>query len=717
MTKQNRPMPFKCTLLGMALAGMVLPQAVAQGAAVAGSAPELREVTVRAAGSGESALSPSVPAERRRLTRIPGGTALALPQQEARLTTLGDALAYQPGVVVQEMFGGIDAPRLGVRGSGIQSHPVKRGLTLLQDGLPINEADGSYISGLLDVRHAAQISIRRGANARSLASESLGGEMDFQSFTGLDGRGRARLEAASFARRAALAAFGGKGNNIDAHVSLGAERHHGFRHHSDGQRKSMQANVGYRGAGGLENRTWLAWTDFDYRIPGPLPPGRVYGDPSQVLGDADTPRDRLLSVYQRNPHRNASQWRIANRLAWGSERLRHELGVWWQRTEAEEQNLTTATRWHGRTAGLQWQTSGQAGKALRWRLAAAWTGGSTERDFHAISPRTGAALQRFGSFDLDAQTAHVSAGADAELAPGWTLTGDLRFSRTRRSVKNRTGPSGMERSWRYATPKIGVIWQATPRLRAFASVSRSHEAPTFYDLVTTSVAASNPARAATALVPLDMQRATTLEAGAQGSFGAEGAGADAMASGAHWQLTLYRSAIRGELIRTVDAAGLQTGTYNYAGGTRHQGLEAGINGRLRLAASAFDWRAAWTWSDFRFRGGPYAGKRIAGVPRHFVQAELLYRAGGWRAGPTLRWQPLDEYVDHANTPGYVQRRYALLGLRGEYRRGPWSIQLQADNLTNRRYASAMVVTDRANPNINLFPGSGRSFSISASYNF
>ena len=73
-----------------------------------------------------------------------GGTALALPQDEGRLTGLRDALGVQPGVIVQDLFGGFDAPRLNVRGSGLQSHPVNRSVTLLLDGLPLNDADGTY---------------------------------------------------------------------------------------------------------------------------------------------------------------------------------------------------------------------------------------------------------------------------------------------------------------------------------------------------------------------------------------------------------------------------------------------------------------------------------------------------------------------------------------------------------------------------------------------
>lgn len=705
---------------GAALAAL-LPVAAAQQAADGGALPG---VTVRAtagAASGDSPLAPSAPRERRRLARIAGGTALALPQDEGRLTGLRDALGVQPGVIVQDLFGGFDAPRLNVRGSGLQSHPVNRGVTLLLDGLPLNDADGTYVSGLADPRNTAQISIRRGANARSPAGESLGGEMDFQSLTGYDGRGLARLQAGSFGRRAWQVALGAASaeSGLDARVSFSGERYRGFRHHSDGQRKSVQANAGWHGAGGLESRLWLGWTDLGYRIAGPLPPGRAYGDPSQVLGDGNTPRDRLLNLYQRNPHRNARQWRAASRTSWGGERLRHELGLWWQHTDVQEQNMVRAALWSARTHGVQWQSFFTPSAAWRWRLAAAWERSDTGRDFHSIQPRTGALLQRFGSFDLMAENARASAGLDVDVAPGWTLTADLRITRSRRNAQSRTSAAAQRQSWRYATPKAGLIWRPRADLRLFANLSRSHEAPTFTDLVTGSVAANNPARAATALARLGMQRATTVEAGAEGRLGGPGQAWDA-----RWQLALYRSAIRGELLRTADASGLQASTRNYAGGTRHQGLEAGMEGRLRLhglpegwPGGAFDWRAAWTWSDYRFRGGPLAGKRIAGAPRHFIQAELLWRAGGWRAGPTLLWQPLNEYVDHANTPGYAQRRYALLGLRAEYRRGPWHVQVRGENLTGRRYVSTFVVADRANPNINLFPGSGRSVTVSVSREF
>src|SRR5690606_40298717 len=49
-----------------------------------------------------------------RLATVPGGTNLVSLRESTKLTTLSDALNYQPGVIVQEFFGGLDQPRLNV---------------------------------------------------------------------------------------------------------------------------------------------------------------------------------------------------------------------------------------------------------------------------------------------------------------------------------------------------------------------------------------------------------------------------------------------------------------------------------------------------------------------------------------------------------------------------------------------------------------------------
>ena len=522
------------------------------------------------------------------------------------------------------------------------------------------------------------------------------------------------MEGGSFGRQGLQAAAGGVGERLDGRVSVSRDRFDGYRHHSASGRESVQANAGFQGEGSFENRTYLSWTDLAFDIPNVVPKNRIGSDPRGVMGDGNTPQDKLLNVYQRDPRRAATQLRLANRSRWGNDTLRQEVGVYWQDTDDLFNNMTSHAATHSRTTGAQWQASGRpAGSegALGWRTALSWANSAMERDLFATNPANGQQMQRFGAYDLDAHNLQALAAADWRLAPDWTLVGSLQWSRLTRDARNRSTGAQLDQDWSFATPKIGVNWAASPGTRLWANVSRSHEAPTFWEIVGANVAPNSPATASAELVRLNLQRATTLEIGGQGRWGE---GAQAL----QWTAAVYRSVLADELISTTDANGIKVGTYNYRGGTRHQGIEAGLSGSQRLGAGALDFRGSWTYSDFRFRGGEYAGKQIAGVPRQLVNAEVLYRIGAWRFGPNLRWLPAGTPTDHANTAGAEQDTYALLGLKLEWRSGPWAAYVQGDNLTDRRYASSYVIRNRATADQpGYLPGVGHSVTAGLSYQF
>ncbi len=656
--------------------------------------------------------SEAVQRERNQLDRVPGGTNLIQPQQLTRLATLRDALDYQPGIVVQDFFGGLDQPRLNIRGSGIQSNPVNRGVLLLRDGLPLNEADGSFVIGLLEPRNAAAISVRRGANASTPGATTLGGELDLRSLTAADEQYRFGLDFGSFGRYAAQGGLGAAGDRADAHIGASADRWDGYRHHSDGRRRSVQANVGFSFGDGAENRSYLDWTDLLFHIPTVVPKARVESDPQGVLGDGDTPLDRLLNIYQRNPLRDTQQLRLANITQWGSADLGQRFGLYWQNTDDTFKDPTEHAVTDSHTAGVQWQLEGRAA-ALDYRVALATARSDMDRSYYANNPQNGTRLQRFGDFAMRARNNDALAGLDWHFAPAWTLQAEVKWSDATRDVRDLLAGAALDQGWTFATPKIGAIWNLGPGQRLYANLSRSHEAPTFWEIVTTSVAPQNPANASTELVELDVQRATTYEVGTEGEHNWDDAGR------LHWSVSVYRSEVDDELISSTDPYGISVGTYNYVGGTRHQGIEAGIDGSQPLAGvHALEYRVAWTYSDFRFEHGEFAGNRIAGVPRHLLSAELLYRAGAWRLGPNLRWMPDATPTDHANTPGMQQDAYALLGARIEYATESWRAWALGENLTDRRYASSYAIRNQAGPSQPTFlPGDGRSFSVGFTWRY
>lgn len=669
----------------------------------------LPPITVHAQGE-LTPLRVSAEQERERLERVAGGTNLAQPQKETRLATLRDALDYQPGIVIQDFFGGIDQPRLNVRGSGIQSNPVNRGVLLLQDGLPLNEADGSFVIGVAEPRDSALISVRRGANATTPGATTLGGELDFQSLTGADEGGRLRLEAGSFGRRGWQAALGGQGETLDGRISVSGDRYDGFRNHSESGRDSLRANLGYR-AGDFENRSYLSWTDLAFDIPFVVPKQRMEDDPEGVLGDNATPQDNLFNVYRRDPLRETEQWRLANRSRWGDETLRQDLGLYVQNTDDRFKSPVASTATDSRTQGVQWQLDGNLDGPVGWRLGLAWSRSDMDRTLHAVNPQTGQNATRFGEFDLQAENRHVLVGLDWQLAEEWVVTGDIKWGQAIRDADDRQNADSLDQSWSYSTPKLGVNWTPTPDLRWYANISRSQEAPTYWEIISSNLTPTsdpnNPPNAE--LVELDLQCATTIEIGGQG----------ALSEALNWNLAVYHSRVKDELMATTNDSGTVSGTFNYAGKTRHQGIEAGLSGAIPLAKGVIEYRGSWTYSDFRFDGGEFDGNRIAGVPRHLINAEALYRIGGWHFGPNLRWMPQDTLVDHANTAGAEQEAYALLGFKVSYQAGPWRGYIQGDNLTDETYASSYVIR-KQHPNANAptyLPGNGRSVSAGIAYQF
>lgn len=702
---------FTGRLLILPMLGAQLMFAPGGAAHAEEDARTLPNVTVMAESEQPGALSGTARAEQKRLEKVPGGTNLARPQGEARLATIKDALAYQPGVVIQEFFGATDQPRLNIRGSGIQSNPMNRGVTLLLDGLPLNEADGSFVIGTLEPRDSATISVRRGANAITPGATTLGGELDFQSLTGLDERARVRLEAGSFGRRATQAAGGFQSGSWDGHAGYTRDTYDGYRHHSDSDRESLRANLGYRD-GTLENRTYLSATDLGFRIPGVVPKARIYSDPQGVMGDGNTAQDRALNMYLRDPHRETEQWRIANRTQWGDAHLRQEFGIYTQNTDDEFSNGTYYTNTESDTLGAQWLLTGRPdGGSLVWRLGLVLNESDMTRDLTSVNPQTGAKLARFGHFDLAAANRNLSAGFDWRMQQDWTLKGDVKWSSVKRDAQNLDTGAALDQHWSYVTPKIGAIWSLTPGMRVFANLSRSQEAPTYWEIVNGTVATNNPNTTSTELTRLEVQKANTFEIGAAGSLGSGSAAP-------RWQATVYSSEVDDELISHTDANGIKVGTYNYRGGTRHRGIETGIDGAWPIGSGALEYRAAWTYSDFRFKGGEFAGNQIAGVPKHLIDAEARYRIGNWRFGPNVRWLPKDTPTDHANTPGVEQESYALWGVKVDYRMGAWGFYLQGDNLADKRYASSYSIRNKATAaQPGYLPGNGRSFSTGLTYAF
>jgi iron complex outermembrane recepter protein len=621
---------------------------------------------------------------RQEMQRVPGGVSLvdADEWRDTPARTLKDVLDYTPGVFVQPKWG--EDARLSIRGSGLSRNFHLRGVQLLVDGIPMNAADGSADFQEIDPTAFAYTEVYKGANALRYGANSLGGAINFVSATGITGdQARLRVDGGSFDLRRGQLGGGGHYGSFDAYATGSYLENRGFRDHSGGESKRFGFNVGWRITPNVETRLYAMGADIEQRIPGTVTREAALSDPKPAA----------LTNVNLDYQRNMQSWRVASKTTaqFGAGRL--ELGGYL----VEKQLIHPIFQY----LDYQYDDSGVfarasfdaqiAGHANRFIIGAnLFNGHIDNQQFRNLPGAERGELLSASKDESRNLTLYVENQFD--LKANLTLVTGLQFSDARRERRDRlddaTDTSGRQ-DYDFTSPKLGVIWQATPQAQMFANVSRSAEAPTFGELNFTN----------TALSDTRAQRATTVEVGTRG--------ATEMLS---WDVSVYRAYLRNEF-QFFDLGGGNFQVTN-ADQTVHQGFEAGLGWivarGLLSAGDEATWKLAYAFNDFFFDNDPHWGSNnLPGAPRHFIRSELHYaHVTGFYVAPNVEWVPEGFDVDNANT---VQtRRYALLGLRVGYQRDTrWSVYVDARNLTNERYIASTSAVAKADPNSAIFePGDG-----------
>ncbi len=637
----------------------------------------------------EATTTPTAPGRDRAATELaatPGATNLILTEEIARgsAATLRDALDYQPGIWIQARQGRNES-RLSIRGSGLQRAFNGRGLLLLQDGLPLNLADGSFDMQNLDPAAWDHIAVRRGANAFAQGAGTLGGSVDFISRTGRDADPlRLGVEAGSFDyfRFFASSAHAEQAGDIVATAShTGAS---GYRDHSAASDLRVNANAGVRLSDHAENRVYVGYADTATRFPGLLTKAQLQADPSRA-----NPANTALQS-RRDYH-----WvRLADRIAADFEDGHAEIAVGGQYKDLLNPVTTTVD---AVTEDVFLVAKAECTADLdgrRNRLTVGVTPGfGTLHDVRFVNPPGSAAYgQKLGDADFDSGNCAAFIEDDLYLARGVAITAGLRGEWARRDFKvNAATPAGpvnagygvgddREKDYAGVSPRLGLRGEFDRRRQTvYTHVSRSFEAPAFSDFAVSRAVAPRT---------VDAQTATTAELGWRGERGF-----------AAWDIAVYQSWIRHELI-AFEVAPNRSATVN-AGDTVHRGIEAALElnllgGPVREEhARKIIFRQVAGGNDFRFQNDPaYGDNRIAGIPALTYRAELRYEDPcGFYCGPNLE-AAARSWVDHANT--LDADPYLVLGFRAGYRNAKgFSFFAEGRNLTNRRYATTTGVIANA----------------------
>lgn len=679
------------TALGLALSlGMPAVSIAAavedEAVADASNARPLSRVEVRE--QAPVALAPLAPeAARERLAERPGGTAVldAEVYRQGRVAHLADSLRLAPGVLAQPRFGS-DEARVAIRGSGLQRTFHGRGLVLLQDGAPINLADGSFDMQTVEPLMARYVEIWRGASALEYGAATLGGAINFVSLTGHDLDGPVlRMEAGEHAYARGQVLLGGAGEAFDGVLGITGMAQDGYRRNARQESYRALGNLGWRLGEAAEARLYLARAESRSALPGALTRAQFEADPRQASAGSvalDQRRDLVLD-------------RVGLRVGW----LDGGGGEWIASAFVSDKALDHPIfQWlliDSRDLGADLRNrrsfdvaNGQA--VLSWGLS--WSRGVSEDERFVNRGNRhpdGRAGARTGRSDQIARNQSAFIEAQWPASERLVLIGGAHGVRAERESRDLFRAGGIDRSFerRYqrASPRLGARYTVSEAVTLFGNLSDSFEPPSFGEL------AGGPG-----ITQVDAQRGRTGEIGLRMRRG-----------GLDMDVAAYRAHLRDELLALTDGAGNPLGTVN-AARTLHQGLE--LAGRWQ-AADSVSLAVSALLNDFRFDGDPvYGNNRLAGVPRTVLRGELGWQPVSWLSiTPTLDWAPGRSAVDHANTyhaPGYAVWGLRLGGPAGGSLR--WFLDLR--NLTDRAWVSSYsVVADaRGLDGAYFLPGDGRS---------
>jgi iron complex outermembrane receptor protein len=637
---------------------------------------------------------------------VPGGADVVDAEiyERGRVTTLKDALDFAPGVFVQPRFGAEEA-RLSIRGSGIQRTFHGRGIKLLQDGVPLNLADGGFDFQAVEPLAARYVEVYRGANALEYGSTTLGGAINFVTHTGYNAAPvEARLEMGSFGTLHAQSSSGIVSGPFDAYMSLSELTQDGFREHSQQNNQRLFSDLGYRINPNLETRFYVTYVKTASELPGNLTKEQLEDDPRQAQRNAFAKQfDYVDSDWQRN----FSLFRLANTTAWVDGGQSLTLSTFWAHKDLNHPILFVIDQLSNDFgADLRYENHDDwLGQANKFTLGFAPTLGILEdARFANVLGRRGAMFadsnQTSANLDLYLQDRYYFAPRVALV-----LGGQVSYAQRKNRDKFPVSPSDPDnsdtQSWWGLSPKAGLLWDINAQSQAYLNVSRSFEPPSFGEL-------TNPANNGASLVQLDAQRATTVELGTRGQHGRYS-----------WDLALYRARMTDELTEYTVLPGT-TQTVN-ADKTIHEGIEAGLDvellhGVLRKGRGTTPdqlvWRQVYLWNHFRFDGDrSFGNNALPGIPGHYYRSELVYEHPcGFYAGPNVEWVPRKYNVD--STATLFADPYALLGFKAGYRvASGLSFFAEARNLADKKYAATTGVISSVNPfnQAQFLPGDGRAF--------
>ena len=635
---------------------------------------------------------------------------------------LSESLGRVPGLVIRNRQNYAQDLQISVRGYGARATFGVRGVRLFVDGIPASAPDGSGQAANFPLGSADRVEVVRGPMAALYGASSGGALLLYTEDGQRPAQWRTGVVAGSDGLWRASTQVTGQTGTAQAQgwsyaLDVSGFATDGTRPQSAADRSTANMKLSRSHDGG---RTVLV---FNRHSSSALDPQGL----SRAEFDAN-PDQTNAGALSFNTRKTVSQTQLglAFEQALGGGHKLELMGYGGQRQVVQYQSITTGAQVPaGSSGGVIDLDRDYWGWNARWRHDREWQGGRLSLSAGVSSDLQSDTRKGYENFigttlgvqgKLRRDEVNRAQTLDPYVQAEWrtqdlTLMGGMRQTRTEyestdRYVVGSNGNDSGNKDYTATLPVVGVRWQWSPSVQAFASIGKGYEIPTLNEVAYRSGGVSG------FNTQLNAARSTSAELGLRGR-------ADQM----RWSATAFDIRTDDEIVVQNNTGGRTT--FQNAGRTLRQGLE--LAGEWRTGPITFT--TAYTWMRANYQdafmtctsaGCPNAtpqvqvpqGNQIPGLPQQQLFAQAAWDTGWAGSKVTLDARHVGRVmVNDLNTDAAAAHTLFNLGVQFTQERGDWTLKefVRLDNLTDQKHAGSVIVNDG---NSRFFePGAGRKLLL------
>lgn len=618
---------------------------------------------------------------------------------ETERRNIEESLATVPGVFTEDRHHG-EANVVSFRGIGLHTH-VTRGILVLVDGVPVNEADGRTSFEGIDMENAESIEVLKGPVSAMYGPNGITGVINIKEAEPKKGlHGGFRGSIGSYNTQKIAGNINGGTDDLKYMVKGGYYYSKGYQDRSSysSGRFGVKVSNNFHAAGKLSFTADYIQTSGESA--GPLD-STLFADRSTVSTNNFTGSDKNLHrinlIY--NKSFNVSTDFQVNAYKRGRHDKGHYLDTRWSEDYINllggEVRLKRAYTLFGKrnvvVVGSSFDNeTGTSEEFLR------------DEDTGEI-----------GEMNDKGESIYQMLGLYAEnelmLLDNLSLTLGLRFDQVSYDWKDQfnTGDDNTSASKDITafSPKLGLAFNPTKTLTVFGNVSKGFNPPLITQLF---IGSSYSGLANSDLKP---EYLTNYEIGVRGEI----------ASKFSYQFSLFVMDFNDQIATEIDTLiSMRTPVYKNIGKTRHQGIEVAAKYRINSQWRAF---VSYSYLDAKFiEYTDYTGNQLSKTPHNKANAGVSYT---FNFGLTASMDYVyvgNYFMDNDNVNEY--EGYALLNAKLQYQRKGWNLGFGVENLTNVNYATWAYASKSYNPQTHrtswekmYYAGWPTNYTLSLGYRF